>query len=148
MRTALALIVLAAPLLPQPGFGCTIIAATGGGLTEVPGSDGHQLSSGIGLALSGTVSILSIGPGTVRVDPPAIVNPPAGFDPSALAEVAYQGTGLGGGITQGFTAAQTQFSVPNTPLNAIIVTLDNRITSPGGFPGGIYTTTTVVTCMS
>jgi hypothetical protein len=148
MRTGLALIALAAPLVPLEASACSIIASTGGGLSEVPGSDGHQLSSGVGLALSGSVSILSIGAGTVRVDPPSIVNPPASFDPSAIAEVAYQGSGLGGGISQSFTSAQTQFSVPNTPLDAIVVVIDNRITSPSGFPGGTYTTTTVVTCMS
>lgn len=153
MRTAGPLIAMAAAAVmlacaTHAASACSIAAATGGGLTEVPGSDGHQIASGIGLALSGSVSILSVGPGTVRVDAPVIVNPPAGFSAAAVAEVAYQGSGLAGGVSQPYTPAQTQFSVPNTPLNAVVITLDNRITSPAGFVGGTYRTTTVVTCMN
>lgn len=150
MRTAGPLIaILMLTGMAQPAAACSIIAATGGGLAQVPGSDGHQLASGAGLALSGTVSILSLGPGTVRVDAPSIVNPPPGFAAgAALAEVAYRGAGLIGSVSQSYTASQTQFGVPNTPLNAVVLTLDNRITSPTGFTGGTYQTTTVVTCLN
>ena len=49
-------------------------------------------------------------------------------------------------VSQAYTGGNTQFNVPGLQSVAVLMTLDNRISSAGGFASGTYGTRTIVTC--
>lgn len=122
---------------------CTVLASTGG--TLALSANGDTLASDNLGGLPGTVTILSIGNSTVEVSAPTRTNQPGDYNASGEAlEVAYFGTGGLGIVNQAYTDQPTTFDIATIP--ASIITVNNRITNPNGFPAGNYATQTVVTC--
>jgi hypothetical protein len=58
-------------------------------------------------------------------------------------EVRYSAPVANG--SQGYTTQTSSITVPNL-INAILLTINVRITNPSGFAAGTYTAKTVVTC--
>ena len=122
---------------------CTILAATGGSLALA--ADGSSLASDNLGGLPGTVTILSIGNSTVEVAAPTRTGQPGDYNASGESlEVAYSGTSGLGLVNQAYTTSPTSFAVSTIP--ASVLTVNNRLTNPNGFPAGTYSTQTVVTC--
>jgi hypothetical protein len=139
---ALALVGGAAPA--HAGIVCTVLLSTGG-LLGLSG-DGARLGSEENGGGSAVISILSVGTNTLTIAAPTLTQSPGGFNPVNLAfEVAYRGTDVLAGIDQPYTTAQTSVPLPNM-ANAVLLTLDNRVTTTAGFAAGNYQTRTVVTC--
>lgn len=123
---------------------CTLLISTPGLLGLSP--DGYRLGSEESGGLPAILTVTSIGSSTVTVDAPSLTGYPAGYNPSGLSlEVAYQGSGLIGGVSQGYTTSQTNFVVPNL-ISAVALTVNNRAVTSTGFAAGSYQTRTVVTC--
>ena len=141
---------LLAALLVVPAFpalGCSLTLGTAG--TLALSADGTRLESTVagGVAATFTVLNLSLGEATVTVSPPQWVSYPVGFGiGGASLAVAYSGTGVLGGVAQGYTTGQTQFSVPGLLSLAVLMSINNRISNAAGFAAGTYQTRTVVTC--
>ncbi|HHY51461.1 MAG TPA: hypothetical protein GYA10_17140 [Alphaproteobacteria bacterium] len=122
---------------------CTILASTGG--TLALSTNGDTLASDNLGGLPGTVTILSIGNSTVEVAAPTRTNQPGDYNAAGeTIEVAYFGTGGLALVNQAYTNQATSFGIATIP--ASILTVNNRITNPNGFPAGNYATQTVVTC--
>ena len=140
---AIAALLLGAASPASAGI-CTLVVVNSGALGL--SSDGAHLGSDENRGLAATVSVMSIGPSTLTVSAPSLTQYPGGYNPSDLAlEVAYRGTGALASVSQPYTMTQTSVPVPNL-LQEILLTLDNRITTPTGFAAGTYQTRTVVTC--
>lgn len=123
---------------------CTLTLGTGGALAL--SGDGTHLGSDQPGGIPAVITVASIGESTLTVSSPALIQYPAGFNPSALAfEVAYRGSGVLAGIDQPFTTSQTSIAIPNL-ISAVLLTIDNRITTASGLSAGTYQTRTVVTC--
>jgi len=130
-----------------PALGCTL--TLGGGGTLALSADGQRLASseagGAGASLN--IVNLSLGAVDVIVEPPHWASYPPGFDAAgAELAVAYAGSGVLGGVSQGYTTATTRFTVPGLLSLAVLLRLDNRVTSSQGFASGTYRTRMVVTC--
>ena len=125
---------------------CALVVLTPGTLQM--SADGLRLGSEEAGAVSATMTVGSIGPSTITVAAPTITQTPPGHNIGGdLVEVAYQGTGLLSSLSQGYTSAQTQGSIPNLGICAVeVVTIDNRITNTSCFTAVTYQTRTVVTC--
>lgn len=122
---------------------CSILATTDGLLSLA--TDGSSLASDNLGGLPGTVTILSIGNSTVDVAAPTRTGQPGDYNASGEAvEVSYFGVGGLAIVNQAYTSSPTSFGIATIP--ASILTVDNRITNPNGFPAGTYSTQTVVTC--
>ena len=122
---------------------CSILAATGG--TLALSVDGATLASDNPGGVPGTVTILSIGNSTIDVAAPMRTGEAAGYNAAGEAiEVAYLGTGGLGIVSQAYTSSPTSFPISTIP--ASVLTVNNRIVNPNGFPAGNYSTQTVVTC--
>lgn len=146
-RRAALLSVMLLVLAASPAHAlCALVVLTPGTLEM--SADGLRLGSEEPGAVSATITVGSVGPSTITVGAPTVTQTPPGHNIGGdLAEVAYQGTGLLSSLSQGYTSAQTQGSVPNLGIGAVeIVTIDNRITNASGFTAGTYQTRTVVTC--
>ena len=124
--------------------GCTLSASTNGTL-GLNYTTGTTLGSEEAGGSAGSVTILSIGATTLTVGAPTRTAQPGGYVSTGEAvEVRYQGaTGLST-VTQAYTASQTTRSLAT--IAASVLTINNRITNPNGFPDGAYSTRTVVTC--
>lgn len=122
---------------------CSILATTDGLLALAP--DGSSIASDNLGGLPGTVTILSIGNSTVEVAAPTRTAQPGDYLASGEAvEVSYLGVGGLGLVNQSYTSSPTSFPISTIP--ASVLTVNNRITNPNGFPAGGYGTQTVVTC--
>lgn len=122
---------------------CSILASTGGSLAL--STDGDSIASDNLGGLPGTVTILSVGDSTVEIAAPTRTGQAAGYNASGEAvEVSYFGVGGLGFVNQAYTASATTFGV--STIAASVLTVNNRITNPNGFPAGNYSTQTVVTC--
>lgn len=122
---------------------CSILATTGG--TLALSTNGDTLASDNLGGLPGSVTILSIGESTIDVAPPTRTAQPAGYNSAGEAvEVSYFGVGGLALVNQAYTSTPTSFDVSTIP--ASVITVNNRITNPNGFPAGNYATQTVVTC--
>lgn len=144
LRLLLAAVLIA---LAVPALGCSLTLGTGG--TLALSADGTRLESTVagGVAATFTVLNLSLSEATVTVSPPQWVSYPAGFGIGAASlAVAYSGSGVLGGVAQGYTSAQTQFTVPGLLSLAVLMSINNRISNAAGFAAGTYQTRTVVTC--
>lgn len=115
---------------------CTLVATPG--LMQV--DEAGDLSSEALGGLAGQVSVVSIGPHNIEVDPPAWVATP-GYTPGGETfSVAYSGLG---GVDQAYTTATTDFDIGSiTGLLAIDVNID----APAAFGLGVYTASVEVTC--
>ncbi len=122
---------------------CSILATTGG--TLALSTDGSTLASDNLGGLPGSVTILSIGDSTVEVAAPTRTGQPGGYNSAGeTLEVSYVGVGGLALVSQAYTSAPTSFDVSTIP--ASVITVNNRISNPNGFPAGSYSTQTVVTC--
>lgn len=122
---------------------CSILATTDGTLAMA--SDGSSIASTNLGGLAATVTILSVGNSTVDIGGPTRTAAPGDYNASGEAvEVSYLGAGGLSLVTQSYTSSPTSFGVSTIP--ASVLTVNNRITNPNGFPAGSYGTQTVVTC--
>ena len=135
-------------LLTTPADACSLAVSTPGllGLSM----DGTQLSSD---ATGGVASVMSLSDlnvlssTTITVSPPTLQTYPAGFAAGAVTgESAFAATWLLTGTSRPYSTTDQSFSVPGVLNLAVVLTLNNRITSTGGFKQGSYSTQTVVTC--
>lgn len=146
MQLAAALAALAA-LAATPALAeCSVGLSTPGVLKLSP-SDGTVLSSQAGTASVVIVTNLSNLLGTtVTLSSPVLDTWPAGFAAgSAVVEERYSASWL-----LGSSSAPTYASGPRSfavPLAAVVtLVLDNRVTAPGGFRQGGYSTKTSISC--
>lgn len=151
MQLSHLLVALGLPLLmgANGASACSLALGTGG--TLALSGDATRLASTEpgGIAATFTVLNLSLTAATVTVSAPQWVGYPAGFNVGAAQlAVAYTGSGVLGGVSQGYTGGNTQFNVPGLLSLAVLITVNNRISSAGGFASGTYSTRTVVTCSS
>ena len=143
---ALALVALLAPL---PALACTLNVTSSGTLRN--SLDNTVLGSQVNGNTPGTVAILLSlleGP-TVTVDPPTLVQSPAGYNAGLeTREVSYNVASLGifPGASQPYTTSSSSFSTGILGLVTLTMTLHNRVNNANGFAPGTYTTRTVVTC--
>jgi hypothetical protein len=122
---------------------CSILAATNGTLALA--TDGSTLASDNLGGVPGTVTILSIGDSTIDVAAPTRTGQPGDYNASGeTLEVSYFGVGGLAVVNQAYTSAPTSFDISTIP--ASIITVNNRMSNPNGFPAGGYSTQTVVTC--
>jgi hypothetical protein len=122
---------------------CSIIATTNGVLTMA--ADGSSVASDNLGGLPGTVTILSIGNSTIDVAAPTRTAQPGDYNATGEAlEVAYFGVGGLALVNQAYTTGPSSFGIATIP--ASVLTVNNRLTNPNGFPAGSYGTQTVVTC--
>jgi hypothetical protein len=150
MRTvALALLLV---LAPMQAMGCALAINTGGILKL--SSDGTRLGSDEpgGTAAAFVVSnALLAGDFRVTISRPTVTDAPNAFDrAAAITYYSYVGGGLLGASSSsgGYVTSTSSFFDVKGLLSALAatMTLDNRVTSPGGFRAGHYQTTTVITC--
>jgi len=122
---------------------CSILATTSGALALA--TDGSSIASDNLGGAPGTVTILSIGSSTVEVAAPTRTTAPGDYNSSGEAvEVSYLGASGLSIASQAYTSSTTSFGISTIP--ASVLTVNNRITNPNGFPAGSYGTQTVVTC--
>lgn len=149
---ATALSPLVTPVLAEDVFfdgevltSCSIEGHSDGTLAIDLTSGGTILSS-TSPGTSASVTIRATGSNFINVAAPTRTAQAAGYvATSETLQVAYQGNGTLGSVTQPWTSVGT--SQAATTLLADTLTLDNRITNTAnGFPLGIYQTRTVVTC--
>lgn len=131
---------------PAPASACAIVLGTAG--TLALSGDARSFGSDSG----GTPALLTITNGlldpayTVTVGAPTLSGAPPKFDAgTAQVLVSYTAIGVGVGVSQGLTAAQTSFNAPAVAV-AVAMVFQNRITSSSGFAAGNYSTRMVVTC--
>lgn len=142
-----ALIFALAWLVPAaPALACTVGGATQGGLGlngkgDVLSSE-NALSGGLTSVL--TVSNVLLDPYTVFVSAPAL-EPPPGYHGAPTVLVGYTAVGVGVARTQPMTAAATSFDAPAAAV-AVVLTIQSRVVSPGGFAAGSYVSRVTVTC--
>lgn len=143
IRLTAATVLFAALSGPAAAGICILTLDTGGALAL--SSDGARLGSEEPSGRSAIIGVASIGSSTLTIAAPTLIQYPAGYNPVGLAlEVSYRSTALGS-VSQPYTTAQTSISVPNL-ANAVLLTVDNRVTTPTGFAAGTYQTRTIVTC--
>jgi hypothetical protein len=122
---------------------CSILASTGG--TLALSTNGDNIASDNLGGVPGTVTILSIGDSTINVDAPTRTAQPGTYSASGESlAVSYFGVGSLAVINQPYTSSPTSFDVSTVP--ASVITVNNRLSNPNGFPAGTYGTQTVVTC--
>ena len=135
----------AALLCAGAALGCDVALSTPGILKL--SSDGATLSSANGgVATVVVISNLSLlSPTTITLSNIRLDATPAGF----AAPVSYSGSYSAGWLltgTNGTIAPQASFNVPAVLNLAVTLTLDNTVTSTGGFRQGAYSTKTTITC--
>jgi hypothetical protein len=143
-------LILAAVCLPlgTPALACSVGGATQGGLGLNGSGDVLSSENTLGGGLS---SVLTVSNGlfdpayTVLVSAPAL-EPPPGYHGAPTVLVGYTAVGVGVAKTQAMTAAATSFDAPAAAV-AVVLTLQSRILSPGGFAAGTYKSKVTVTCV-
>jgi hypothetical protein len=111
-------------------------------------SDGATLSSANGGGVPMVVVISSLNflsPTTITLSNIRLDATPAGF----AAPVSYSGSYSASWLltgTSGTIAPQASFNVPAVLNLAVTLTLNNTVTSTGGFKQGPYSTKTTITC--
>ena len=141
----LLLLLLALPATPAAAS-CTVGLGTAGVLSLQTGATTILTSeAGVAsvIALTNVTGILNA---TVTLSNPRLDAYPAGFNPAgATVEQNYSAVWLLGSTNNPtFTSGSRSFTAPIGLL--ITITLNNRITAPGGFKQGAYTTKTTVEC--
>jgi len=136
------LTVVATPALAD----CSVGVSTPGVMTLSAG-DAHELTSEAGAASLLIVTNLSGLLGTtVTISNPRLDTWPGGFAAgSATVEETYSATwALGLSSNSTFSASPRSFGVPLAAVVTLV--LNNRVTAPGGFKQGGYTTKTTISC--
>ena len=136
---------LLALLATPAAASCDIGVSTPGILA--PTGTGAVLSSEAGIASVVAISNLTgILNSTVTISNPRLDSYPAGFAAgSATVEENYSAIWLlGASSNPAFTAGPRSFVVPLGLL--ITITINNRVTAPGGLKQGSYTTKTSIDC--
>jgi hypothetical protein len=122
---------------------CSILATTAG--TLALSTNGDTLASDNLGGVPGSVTILSIGNSTIDVAAPTRTGQPGDYNATGEAlHVSYFGTGGLAIVNQAYTTSPTSFPVSTIP--ASVITVNNRLSNPNGFPAGGYSMQTVVTC--
>lgn len=130
-----------------PAAACTLTLNTGGTLALSADATRFGSDEAGGIPATFTVLNLSLGEATVTVDPRPLDVYPSGFDAGATrVYAAYSGVGLLAGVNRAYVSHPTSFKVPGLLSLAVIMTVNNRITSSKGFASGTYQTRTVITC--
>ncbi len=137
-----------AALLTTSADACSLAVGTPGllGLSM----DGTQLASD---NVGGVASVLSLSDlnlltsTTITISAPTLQSYPAGFAAGAVVgESAFSATWLLSSTSRPYSTSDQSFTVPGVLNLVVAVTLNNRLTSSGGFKQGSYTSQTVVTC--
>jgi len=142
LRLAALLATLATPALAD----CSVGVSTPGVMT-LSASDAHVLTSAEGTASLLIVTNLSgILGTTVTISNPRLDTYPGGFAAgAATVEETYSATWvLGSSSNSTFSASPRSFGVPLAAVVTLV--LNNRVTSPGGFKQGGYSTKTTISC--
>jgi len=133
--------------LASPAFAdCSVGLSTPGTLALASGNS-TVLTSEAGTASLLVVTNLSgILGTTVTISNPRLDIYPGGFAAgSAVVEETYSATwALGASSNSTFTSGPRSFGVPLAAVVAL--TLNNRVTAPGGFKQGSYSTKTTISC--
>ena len=133
---------LATPVLAD----CSVGVSTPGTLA-LSSSDTHLLTSEAGTASLLIVTNLSgILGTTVTISNPRLDTWPGGFAAgSVTVEETYSANwALGSSSNSTFSASPRSFSVPLAAVVTLV--LNNRVTAPGGFKQGSYSTKTTISC--
>ena len=143
LSPCLAMLALLAGTLPASAGICVLSLPTGGSLGL--SADGLRLGSEYGaLPLAGTLTVASVGSSTLTVDPPQWTQTATHYHPvSELREVSYSSPLSGG--SHAYTSSSSSITVPNL-INAVLLTINTRVTNSAGFADGTYKLRTVVTC--
>jgi hypothetical protein len=145
MQLRLASAALLAGLASPAVAACDVGISTPGVLA--PTGNGAVLSSEAGIASVVAISnITGLINSTITISNPRLDSWPAGFAAgSATVEENYSAVWvLGSSANPGFTAGPRSFVVPLGLL--ITITINNRVTAPGGLKQGSYTTKTTIEC--
>src|SRR5690606_32109170 len=126
-------------------LGCDVALSTPG-ILKLSG-DGATLSSANGgVATVVVVSNLNLlSPTTITLSNIRLDATPAGFASPVSYSGSYAASWLLTG-TSGTIAPQASFNVPAVLNLAVTLTLNNTVTSTGGFKQGAYSTKTTITC--
>ena len=142
LRLAALMALAAAPALAD----CDVSLSTPGVL-KLSASDSHVLTSEAGTASILIVTNLSgILGTTISISNPRLDTYPGGFAAgSAVVEETYSAAWLlGSSSNSTFSSATRSFPVG---IGAVVtLTLNNRVTAPGGFRQGSYSTKTTISC--
>ncbi len=132
--------------LATPALSCTLTLGTPGTLGI--STSGQYLGSTQPGGVAATMTVATVGPSTMTVQPPTYTQVPSGYSGAGdTMEIGYTGSGLISGVTQAFTTGVTQFGVPNLlGIGTVIVTFNSRATTATGFRNGTYQMRTIVTC--
>ena len=125
---------------------CSVGVSTPGIMIQ-SSNDSTVLTSEAGTASLLVVTNLSgILGTTVTISNPRLDTYPGGFAAgSAVVEETYSATwALGSSSNSTFTAGPRSFNVPLAAVVALV--LNNRVTAPGGFKQGAYSTKTTISC--
>jgi hypothetical protein len=144
LSAALALI---AGLCATPAVADCSVGLSTPGVLKLSPSDSTVLTSEAGAASVVVVTNLSNLLGTtVTLSSPTLDTWPAGFAAgSAVVEQRYSATWLlGTSSSSSFSGSQRSFAVPLAAVVTLV--LDDRVTAPGGFRQGGYSTRTSISC--
>jgi hypothetical protein len=143
LTLCLAALSLLAATVPAAAGICVLSLPTAGTLGM--SADGRFLGSEYGaLPVAGTLTVASIGSSTLTIDPPQWMQTAAAYHSAGeLREVSYSAPVSGG--AQSYTSGSSSITVPNL-VNAVILTINTRVTNSVGFSDGTYKLRTVVTC--
>lgn len=145
MQLSRVLAMLLAGLATPTLASCDVAIGTPGVLA--PTGTGAVLSSEAGVASVVAISnITGLVNSTITLSNPRLDSYPAGFAAgSATVEENYSAVWLlGSSANPGFTTGPRSFVVPLGLL--ITITINNRVTAPGGLKQGAYTTKTTIEC--
>lgn len=139
LRAAIAVLLLVAP---GPALAaCNVLVSTSGVLAHT--GDATVLSSESGVP---SVIVISgfLNP-SITLSNPRLDGWPAGFDwTAATVEASYSAVWTLGSSSGGYSSGTQSFSA-GIGL-AVTLTLNNRVSAPGGFRQGAYTTKTTISC--
>ncbi|MGN6157402.1 MAG: hypothetical protein ACTHNL_04855 [Devosia sp.] len=139
LRTAVVMLLLG---LPAPALAaCNVLVSTSGVLART--GDSTVLSSESGVP---SVIVISgfLNP-AISLSNPRLDGWPSGFDwTSATVEASYSAVWTLGSSNGGYSSGTQSFTA-GIGL-AVTLTLNNRVTAPGGFRQGAYTTKTTISC--
>jgi hypothetical protein len=115
---------------------CTLIATPG--LMQV--DEAGDLSSEALGGLAGILSVVSVGPHNIEVEPPVWGATPGYTQGGETFSVAYSGLG---GVDQDYTTSTTDFDISDL---TDVLTIDVNIDAPSQFTTGVYNASVEVTC--
>jgi len=146
MQLRCGLAALLATLATPAVADCSVGVSTPG-VMNLSATDAHVLTSAEGTASLLIVTNLSgLFGTTVTISNPRLDTYPGGFAAgSATVEETYSATWvLGSSSNSTFSSSPRSFGVPVAAIVTLV--LNNRVSSPGGFKQGGYSTKTTISC--